>query len=205
MQRLPCRRGIARQDAGLFDGETVRRRSVKRDSGKRAPGWFDALELARTSGIISGEVDPGKLSRIADRLAPSAGSLPVRITWRIDGGHDAMRRPALTVSVEGEVRLICQRCLRPVAVSISQRTMLLLAPSELDLAVLDEAEPEVVLANAPVDPLGLVEDELLLSLPFSPRHDENECAAAVATQSGRAVQSPFAGLAQLKARQGSRN
>ena len=35
----------------------------------------------------------------------------------------------------------------------------------------------VVLAGAPVAPLMLVEDELLLALPFAPTHPEGACGA----------------------------
>jgi uncharacterized metal-binding protein YceD (DUF177 family) len=55
---------------------------------------------------------------------------------------------------------------------VRQSTMLLLARNEADLLHLDEiSEHEVVLANAPLDPVTLVEDELLLTLPFAPRHE----------------------------------
>ena len=37
----------------------------------------------------------------------------------------------------------------------------------------------MVLADAPLDPVVLVEDELLLSLPFAPRHDA-DCVPGVA-------------------------
>ncbi|HEX4883906.1 MAG TPA: YceD family protein, partial [Casimicrobiaceae bacterium] len=70
----------------------------------------------------------------------------------------------------------CQRCLAPVDVPVGQATLLLLARDEADLVRLDEAsEHEVVAAREPLDPLVLVEDELLLTLPFAPRH-EGDCA-----------------------------
>ena len=62
--------------------------------------------------------------------------------------------------------LVCQRCLQPFAATIAQQTDLLLARNEAELARLDAEETEVVLANTTLDPLTLVEDELLLSLPF---------------------------------------
>jgi len=34
-----------------------------------------------------------------------------------------------------------------------------------------------VLAAGPLDPIELVEDELLLSLPYAPTHAEGECMA----------------------------
>jgi uncharacterized protein len=178
---------------------------VRRDTEGRAQGRFDAFELADTGGAINGVVNPIELPRLADRLVPPDDASSVRIVWRVTGGHDSVGRPMLTLSLEGTVFLVCQRCLKSFAVPVAQDTALLLARDEAELAVLDEAEPEVILAKLPLDPAMLVEDELLLALPFSPRHDERECAGAGTRRSAtEAVQSPFAGLAQLKAGQGSK-
>jgi DUF177 domain-containing protein len=174
---------------------------VRQDTGVRAPGRFDALELARTGGNIAGELNPATLPRLADRLVSDQASRS-RLSWRIEGGHDALGRPALTLTLDGTVFLVCQRCLNPFAVPVTQETMLLLAGDEAELALLDDAEPEVVFANALVDPVALVEDELLLSLPFSPRHEECATAGAAAT-GAHAAESPFAGLARLKTGHGS--
>ena len=64
---------------------------------------------------------------------------------------------------------------------VAQRTLLLLARDERELARLDaeDHEHEVVLADAPLDPLTLVEDELLLTLPLR-RGATRECAVAEA-------------------------
>ena len=172
---------------------------MKRDVGGAA-ARFDALELAETGGVITGVVDPAELSRLADRVVPPEDEARVGVAWRIAGGHDALGRPRLTLSLEGAVFLVCQRCLKSFAVPVAQETVLLLARDEAELAALDDAEPEVILAKLPVDPVTLVEDELLLSLPFAPRHGKDECASAVAARPATgAAQSPFAGLAQLKA------
>jgi uncharacterized protein len=54
---------------------------------------------------------------------------------------------------------------------VSQHTELLLAHDEAEMARLDnDSELEVVLAQGPLDPLTLVEDELVLATPFAPRH-----------------------------------
>ena len=136
------------------------------------------------------------LPRLVDRLAPAAWGRS-SIAWRLRGGHDALGRPALTLSLDGEVFVACQRCLAALAVRVAQETMLLLARDEAELALLDNEEPEVVLADSPVDALTLVEDELLLSLPYSPRHEE--CTTAeVGGPGAQQTQSPFAGLARLK-------
>lgn len=164
----------------------------------RARGRFDAFELAAASADLAGDVDARSLRRAADLLA--AGTEAVPIAWRISGGHDALGRPLLTVRLDGVVPLVCQRCLQPFAATVTQQSELLLARDETELARLDAEEGEVVLANTTLDPRDLVEDELLLSLPLSPRHSEDECAAALRPGLDDGRRSPFAGLAELKSR-----
>jgi uncharacterized protein len=163
-----------------------------------AHGRFDAFELAASGTDLAGEVDARSLPRAADQLAEGSDAAP--IAWRISGGHDGMGRPLLTVRLDGVVALVCQRCLQPFGATVAQQTDLLLARNEAELARLDAEEAEVVLANTTLDPRNLVEDELLLSLPLSPRHDEEACAAARRSMTDDGKRSPFAGLAALKAR-----
>jgi uncharacterized protein len=101
--------------------------------------------------------------------------------------------------------VICQRCLQPFALPVVQQTELLLARTQAELETLDAGEAEVVLAAAPLDALTLIEDEILLSLPFAPTHAEGQCPeslspSANAATAGQApgATSPFARLAALK-------
>ncbi len=67
----------------------------------------------------------------------------------------------------------------------SART-LLLARDERELAVLDaeDDEHEVLLADAPQDAMTLIEDEVLLVLPFAPRCERAACADSAARGAG---------------------
>ena len=179
---------------------------MKRDVGKQAPTRFDGLKLAERGGSIAGEVDVGRLLRLADRVAQPPDADHARIQWSIVGGQDAQGRPVLTLGLDGTLFVVCQRCLRPLAVAVVQQTELLLARDETELARLDVDEREVVLTAAPLDPLTLVEDELLLSLPFAPSHLVDTCvAAAPPVSTAQDSPSPFARLAGLKAGPRSRN
>jgi uncharacterized protein len=159
---------------------------------------FDAFRLAARGEALAGDVDARALPRLVERLASTDRS--AMVAWKIEGGRDARERPMLTLTVEGNLSLACQRCLQPYDVAIEQRSELLLARDEDELALLDAEEREVVLATTPLDATTLVEDELLLSLPFAPMHPEGQCPAAA----GRGVQaepdkvSPFARLAAIK-------
>lgn len=135
---------------------------------------LDAFRLAREHGVVEGSVDAHRLSRVADVLADG----PADVAWRIEGSADAAGRPALAIEIAGSVPLICQRCLDDFDWPLAQRTEVLLAHDERELALLDaDSSTEVVLAGAPVAALTLVEDELLLALPFAPRHPEGACGA----------------------------
>jgi uncharacterized protein len=134
---------------------------------------FDAFKLAAGEGELRGEIEPRALERLADRVAEGPG----RVDWSIRGSADAQGRAALVIAIDGAVPLECQRCLKPLQQPVRQTTTLLLARDNAGLVQLDDAsEHEVILADAPLDPVALVEDELLLSLPFAPRH-EDECAS----------------------------
>ena len=146
----------------------------------RPEGQFDGFCVAARQALIAGQVDAAALPRVADLLAAQGGD--ARIDYRIAGGADNAARPALEVSLSGSVPLTCQRCLRAFRWPVEQVTLLLLAHDERELARLDDEdhEHEVILAGAPLDPLALVEDELLLTLPYVPRCPEADCPAVAA-------------------------
>lgn len=63
----------------------------------------------------------------------------------------------------------------------------------------DPLAPESIDASSQLDVRGLVEDEIILSLPFSPRHAEGACRAPAEQAAERETkESPFAKLASLK-------
>jgi uncharacterized protein len=135
---------------------------------------FDAFRHSSAGSVLEGRLDPAQLPRLAEEVGSDAGE----VAWRVIGIRDENGRPAIAVELSGHVRLECQRCLGTVDVPVEQRTELLLAHDEQELARLDgDSELEVVLANEPLDPRTLVEDELLLTLPYAPRH-EGQCPTA---------------------------
>lgn len=165
-------------------------------------GRFDAFRLAARGEALAGELDVSHDARVADRVA--AGSGPAKVAWSIEGGRDGLGRPMLTVTVQGSLAVICQRCLQSFDVRLNQRSELLLARDEPELARLDAEEREVVLAAAPLDAAALIEDELLLSLPYAPMHPGSECTAAApeALRPGQRASSSFADLAAIRKARG---
>ena len=177
------------------------RRGSTRRTGRRG-GTFDAFDLARRQATIAGSAAVGLDAARAWIAWPKAR--PRKSSWRITGTTDGSGRPALEIELRGSVPLECQRCLQAFAWSVAQDTTLLLARNERELAVLDESDDthEVILAAAPLDAQTLIEDEVLLALPFAPRCERRECRErALSAQDPETPRaSAFAALAGLKKR-----
>jgi len=176
-----------------------RKSPLKRPSESKPQSRFDAFKLAERGGSLSGEVDVATLPRLQDRIAHDPASGASRVRWSVSGGRDAKGRPELQLDLDGSVFVSCQRCLHPLAFVIDQRTQVLVARDEGELVSFDAEEPEVVLAKSQLDALTLVEDELLLSLPFAPRHPEGVCDAALTAAAVQVRESPFAQISATKA------
>jgi DUF177 domain-containing protein len=152
--------------------------------------FIDSVDFARYGREIRGEIAVSALPRLADMLAKADGEL----TYIICGRQEA-DRDILELALQGVCTLRCQRCLEELEYPVSLVSRLWLLPADrLDEA--DEDEMDAIEADPKLDVLALVEEELLLALPFSPMHPVGECAPA--TPDLRLKDSPFAVLAGLK-------
>jgi uncharacterized protein len=153
---------------------------------------IDSVDFARNGKEMRGEIAVSALSRLADKLAKSDGSL----TYIVRGYH-AEGRDMLEVSLQGTCTLRCQRCLNELEYPVNLVSRLWLLPADkLDEAEEDDDEMDAIEAEPRLDVLALIEEELLLGLPFAPRHTEGECAPAASDLQQKV--NPFAVLAGLK-------
>lgn len=161
---------------------------------------IDSLDFARNGKEISGELSISEMPRLLDLLDNSAGSL----SYSVRGGVGRQDVPFLSVSITGDCQLRCQRCLSGLAHKVQLETRLLLrdqaALDALDEGVAggEEEEFDSILADARLDVLNLLEEEILLSLPIAPRHEPGVCQAADGGSTLKEASNPFAALANLK-------
>ncbi|MEO8992681.1 MAG: YceD family protein [Nitrosospira sp.] len=156
---------------------------------------IDALDFAHNAGAHHGKIALSELERLQDYLTSGGGELLYAIT----GAVDATARPLLKIAVQGSINLRCQRCLGEYGYMLDLQVYLLLARNESELCRLDEDESvECVLATPDMDVVALIEDEIILSLPPSPRHGEDECSIKQDSKDTAGERSLFAALAALK-------
>lgn len=137
---------------------------------------IDAIGFARAGQALDGVARTDHFARLCEALPESQDG---EIRWRVQGRADAPTgRAWLDVDAQGPVRVICQRCLEPFNLPLRVSSTLGLVETQAQLDALDalEAEgqgPEIeyLVAEQRFDVEGLVEDELILVLPYAPRHD----------------------------------
>jgi uncharacterized protein len=154
---------------------------------------IDGFEFASAGATQKGKLPISSFPRLQDLLVSDAGD----VAYALQGVRDDRGRPSLRLSVRGTLQLRCQRCLGALSHEVDAEQLLVLAASQAEI----DAEPAAV--DAPDRVLGgkemavrdLVEDELILSLPYAARHEGCEARPEGSDEgSDRAVSSPFAGL-----------
>jgi uncharacterized protein len=162
-----------------------------------AAAVIDSLEFARAQQQLRGSLPAAGLKRLEDVLFDTQGSLEYEVRGRVDGRN----RPQLSLKVKGRLHLQCQRCLELLDYELDVRnTLLLVGPGmQVDAELDDPDAPDVVEASPELDVAGLIEDEVLLSLPLAPRHPEGACESRLTGATDPAARpKPFAELAALK-------
>lgn len=164
--------------------------------------FIDSLEFAKNAETFQGTIQAAEMPRLQEMLDQAAPDQGGEIRYRLRGLPDLNGKPGLEVTVEGTCPLRCQRCLGHLEYPLKLTARLMLVEADAPDADPDaggEAE-DCIAASRKLDVLEVVEDEVLLNLPYAPMHPDGACQLAddrAADASGH----PFAALASLKSRQ----
>ncbi|PNK61835.1 YceD family protein [Psychrobacter sp. FDAARGOS_221] len=156
----------------------------------------------------SGRVTPRQFNRLLDIVPEEYQDQPIELVCELKKQGQLL---VLTLAFTGDIWAICQRCLNPLNIDVTHDAQLILLQREEQQSLVDEADDylllEELLAEQPENQKGdrllplkkLVEDELLLDVPLSAKHDDCEMAVV---QVGEIIEeeaeNPFAALASLK-------
>ncbi|QWE14077.1 YceD family protein [Polynucleobacter sp. AP-Sving-400A-A2] len=86
-------------------------------------------------------------------------------------------RQILKLAVKGRIHLVCQSCLQDCGLDLVQesRFVMVATEEEADAFPMEDDQQEPLVASQHFDLLGLIEDEILLSMPLIPKHPEGAC------------------------------
>ena len=163
----------------------------------------DTWELARLGQEQQGEAPLAEFARLLDGLPQQAERT---VSWTLFGETDSLQRRYMTLQAEAVVTMECQRCLNEFDLTLRVDSRLELVESEADIQAEESQEddpeaPDQVVGSPYFDVQSLVEDELILALPYVPMHEvcpslPKELEASEGGDTDRP--SPFAVLAKLK-------
>ncbi|WP_155194982.1 DUF177 domain-containing protein [Orrella sp. JC864] len=171
---------------------------------------MDVFEFVRLRRHAQGEVGLGRFVRLLQDLPEQPQGEAGLVRWAIDGEQGTRGEQLLRLQIQARPLVQCQRCLQPFAWPVQAEVLLqpVLTEAELDEGLpldeeedLDASQPEKVLGSRRFDLLAQIEDELILSIPYVPRHEvcpDGSPGAGGAQAQDERRPSPFEALARLK-------
>ncbi|HJD44575.1 MAG TPA: DUF177 domain-containing protein [Candidatus Paenalcaligenes intestinipullorum] len=132
---------------------------------------LDTLAFTRLGEQRAGELTVSQLSRATEGLPSQKDQV---FTWSAQGRVDSTGRAFIHLKIDGYMMLSCQRCMKPMQwpVQVDNHLEVVTTEAELDLDEEDVEGPDRILASTRFDLFELIEDEIILALPYVARHDE---------------------------------
>ncbi|WP_428356606.1 YceD family protein [Methyloprofundus sp.] len=163
------------------------------------PELIDPVVFAERQSHIQGRLNLRRLDRLADILFDGKGELKVDLQFYKEG-----KVPIIEGSIVGQVTLVCQSCLQALDWSVDKPVKIgMVQTIEQADRLTGEFEPMMV-SDEKMSLPGLIEDEVLISLPDFPRHEQKclQYQPAVKLAEPKITkqesENPFAVLAKLK-------
>ncbi|WP_461482400.1 YceD family protein [Porticoccus sp.] len=163
------------------------------------PRILDPRRLANQGVVLSGQVAIAHCERLLDAVLEVSEPIAVELTFDIaDQG-----RKVVCGEVATTVRVACQRCLAPLTVPVTASIQLGIVWSEDEAKSLSKDLDPWIVDGETADISAMVEDELLLALPFVTYHPSGQCHGDIPFSTGdntgeEGKKNPFSILEQLK-------
>lgn len=142
--------------------------------------------------------------RLLDMLESDEGDVDIHLHCYVD----AQGKRRIDGQVRADVQVVCQRCLRPMPLALDSQFAVAAVWSDEDAENLPKHLDPYIVGEGLQDVRPLIEDELIISVPYVSYHDVENCAAepyrepelngdAEGTAKG-GKENPFKVLEQLK-------
>jgi uncharacterized protein len=170
----------------------------KTTSHKALPRQADPRKFAQQGVSLEGFILTSDLPRIVDAAERDEGEIQVKLEFKIS--EEGKR--VVVGHAHADMVLICQRCLEPVTVPVESNISLGIVWDEEAATKLPPHFEPWIAGEGMADLYGMIEEELLLSLPAVAYHEE-PCIDSKLYSSGKPVEvkrekNPFQVLEQLK-------
>lgn len=153
----------------------------------------DPIRFALDECNLQGRVALADMARLSDVLVEAVGEA----VWALTGERDVSGKPFLRLEVRAQPVVRCQRCLTGLEWEFEHVSVLRLVRPGTPIGDedLENDEYDTIEAQPDLDVIALIEEEMLLALPYAPVHESCEPPRP---QGGNDKKSPFDILASLR-------
>ncbi len=165
----------------------------------RLPVLIDPEHLVGKQSELSGQLALSEFSRLAEFLATDQGNVDLTISFHKEGDIKTVLG-----NVSAQLFLQCQRCLKPVALSVDRQFRLGIVKSDEQAGRLPKLYEPLLIGSEQIVLSELIEDELILAIPDIPKHPEcqpQQVTFGKIDIEEQAEPHPFAILAKLKSKE----
>lgn len=142
-------------------------------TGRADIAELDLHKLVRQQQTLEGELDAEQLLRLNELILEVKS--PIR--YMCQGLQDDYGKPIICAKISTELLVSCQRCAKPLALSIEVSPTFELVYHDEQAKQVQREHEAVVTHGLPVNMMALFEDELILAIPMAPKHDHCDIAA----------------------------
>ncbi len=140
----------------------------------KLPKIISIIKFANENVDYSGYVRILDLDRLANFLHKSQEDTNLYIN--VAANRDLQHRCILHLEIKGELVLICQRCLDKLSFTIDKKLDLIALNSIDNIANKEGSyEPILIDEDGKINFYDIISDEIILSIPQVPRHDDVKC------------------------------
>lgn len=162
-----------------------------------SPGSWEVERAVATQRVFAERVPLAAFERLRGLIAHTDGDIQCSVAFE----RNALGQPIARIEATGSLPLVCQLSLETYLEPVALKVTLGLIRREDDERGLPEGYEARLVEDGLVDPLALVEEELIMAVPVVPR-DPKAVLPAPAGESveGATRESPFAALKSLQDR-----
>lgn len=162
------------------------------------PKQVDVRRLISAGTSLVAAEPVGHFPRLREMVESDEGCVEISLRFFVD--EQGLRR--IDGHVAATLQVPCQRCLQPMALPIDSGFGVAVVWSDEDAARVPRDLDSYVVGDEPQDLRDLIEDELIISVPYVSYHEEADCSAAPAAAADPAPAerkvNPFTVLERLK-------
>ncbi|MCY4045063.1 MAG: YceD family protein [Cellvibrionales bacterium] len=166
------------------------------------PTRAEFRKLAQKQAEFKKVLQVSHLPRIADVVYQGEGEVAIDLSFAFNEKYQVQ----VAGTISGQTTLICQRCLQPMPLTIDTEVKVIITTLEQADQIDRQFDPFISDGDV-IDLNALVQEELLLAIPFVSYHDKSECQVSLSSNQQNALpdevsneskKNPFHVLSSLK-------